>query len=674
MPRPPPPLILARRVKTPEEKVTPPAPSLPPAPSEAFGVMLLREGHVAPHRIMAALARSAGRDVPLSEVMLAEGVLSETEICEALARRTGHPVLHPRHAPPDPRLIDRFGAQNCLREGLLPCHTMGDGAVVAAASPEAFARCGPRLTHLFGRIIPALAPRSEIEAAISAARPGVLSHAAETRVPAGESCRDWRTGRMWQTASTGAGLLAVAVLLAPGWVCMALVVWALLTMALMVGLRTLAASTMLRARPALPEPPALARLPMVSIIVALYHEEDIARRLVARLSRIDYPRDLLEILLVVEAGDRLTRATLQAARLPPWMRVVVSPSGRIRTKPRALNVALDHCRGSIVGVYDAEDAPAPDQIRRVVDGFSRRGPKVACLQGILDYYNPRTNWMSRCFTIEYASWFRILLPGLDRLGLAVPLGGTTLFFRRAALEDLGGWDAHNVTEDADLGMRLARHGYRTELIDSVTEEEANCRPIPWIKQRSRWIKGFMMTWAVHMRSPRLLWRQMGPWKFAGFQVLFLCSLSQSLFAPVLWSFWLLALGLPHPLADLVSRPVLWSMVGVLLATECTSIVIGLMALRLTRHRISPLWVPTMHLYNMLATFAAYKALWELVTAPFYWDKTRHGIFDPPVRPGTPQPAGQSGTAAMTGRPRPPAPTSAARALPFSASAIRPRRP
>ncbi len=128
---------------------------------------------------------------------------------------------------------------------------------------------------------------------------------------------------------------------------------------------------------------------------------------------------------------------------------------------------------------------------------------------MLDYYNPRTNWLSRCFTLEYATWFRLILPGVARLGLAVPLGGTTLFFRRSVLEELGGWDAHNVTEDADLGLRLVRHGYRTEILDTTTHEEANCRPVAWVKQRSRWIKGYMMTWAVHMRNPRLLWRQMG---------------------------------------------------------------------------------------------------------------------------------------------------------------------
>ncbi|MGP3698749.1 glycosyltransferase [Rhodobacter sp. NSM] len=593
--------------------------------------MLLREGHVAPHRIMGALARSARGATRLADVLLAEGALSEDEILAITARQGGLAVLDPAVEPPDPRLIDRLGVRTCLRETLLPVHDLGGAVLVAAASPDSFLRHGPLLAELFGRVIPILATRSSIETALHVARASAIGAAAETRVAPEESCRGWRTGRMTRLAVAAGLAVATGLVLSPGLVLLAFTFWALLAMTLGAALRIATAAATLRRRPPEPDSLPILRLPIVSVIVALYDEEDIAGRLVSRLGRIDYPRDKLEILLVVEEADRRTRMALLEARLPPWMRIVISPAGSIRTKPRALNVALDHCRGSIVGVYDAEDAPEPDQIRRVVEGFSRRGPQVACLQGRLDYYNPRTNWLSRCFTIEYAAWFRLMLPGLDRLGLAVPLGGTTLFFRRAALEDLGAWDAHNVTEDADLGIRLARHGYRTDLINTVTGEEANCRALPWIKQRSRWIKGFMMTWAVHMRDPALLWRQLGAWRFAGFQVMFLGSLSQTLLAPVLWSFWLLAFGLRHPVVPLVPTPLLWTMIGLMIGAEGTSIAMGVIALRFTRHRLSPLWVPTMHLYNPLATLAAYKALWELLRAPFYWDKTRHGLFDAPSR-------------------------------------------
>jgi cellulose synthase/poly-beta-1,6-N-acetylglucosamine synthase-like glycosyltransferase len=216
----------------------------------------------------------------------------------------------------------------------------------------------------------------------------------------------------------------------------------------------------------------------------------------------------------------------------------------------------------------------------------------------------------------------------------VPLGGTTLFFRREALEALGGWDAHNVTEDADLGLRLARHGYRTELIETTTHEEANCHALPWIRQRSRWIKGYMMTWGVHMRQPRLTLRQLGWRGFLGFQVLFLGSLSQALLAPVLWAGWLLALGLPHPAAGMLPQGLILTMTALGLLCEAIGMAVVWLGLRRSGQRLSPLWIPTLSLYFPLAAFASWKAFWEMIARPFYWDKTRHGHIRLRFRPGT----------------------------------------
>ena len=244
-------------------------------------------------------------------------------------------------------------------------------------------------------------------------------------------------------------------------------------------------------------------------MIPLFKKQEIAGRLLERLKALEYPHELLDILLVLEEDDDTTLTALQNTVLPDWIRSIRVPRGIIQTKPRALNYALDFCRGSIIGVYDAEDAPAPDQIRKMVLQFSTSDPKTVFLQGVLDFHNADSNWLAQCFTVEYAAWFRVILSGLSNLNLAIPLGGTTLFFRRDALEHLGGWDAHNVTEDADLGIRLARHGYQTELLASTTQEEANARMWPWIKQRSRWLKGYAVTYGVHMRNPAALWRDLG---------------------------------------------------------------------------------------------------------------------------------------------------------------------
>ena len=620
--------VIARRnfyLAKPAPLTGPPSGVEPQVDSDhALAMALLKDGVLAPHLILQALGE-IGQGGRLVDVLLSRRLIRPERLYAALGKLTGLGLADLRALAPDPRLIDRLGAQFCLTHQIVPWRDSGGIIVVACAHADSFPQHYARLIATFGPIAQVLAPAERIEAALRAARGPQLARAAETRLVAEESCRDFGT------ASRGvwlglAGLAAVSLAMLPLSLAV-LLVWSALMLALSSGLKLAALIQTLRAEPQAPANPAIiARLPVVSMMVALYHESDIAARLVRRLARLDYPRDLLDVILIVEEDDRLTRDALRRANLPGWIRVAVAPHGRVMTKPRALNFGLSQCRGSIIGVYDAEDAPEPDQIRKVVDRFHQRGPQVACLQGRLDFYNPRRNWLARCFTVEYASWFRVVLPGLQRLGLPLPLGGTTLFFRRDVLEQLGGWDAHNVTEDADLGMRLARHGYRTEIIETTTYEEANCATLPWIRQRSRWVKGYMMTYLAHMRAPRLLWRQLGPRAFFGFQILFLGSLSQALLAPLMWSMLALQLGLGHPVAGVLSHGVIIAIAVLFALAEALNIVLGVVGLRRSGQDLSQAWVPTLALYFPLQALAGYKALWELLRCPFYWDKTSHGAF------------------------------------------------
>ena len=383
-----------------------------------------------------------------------------------------------------------------------------------------------------------------------------------------------------------------------------------------------------------PEPPGdTAPLPKMSILVPLFKEGTISKDLLKRLEKLRYPHDLLEVFLVLEDGDHMTWNAVRTTQLPNWIKVIKVPEyGDLRTKPRALNYALNFCRGDIIGVWDAEDAPMVDQLLEVARAFAKASPKVACVQGILDYYNPRATWISRCFTLEYASWFRIILPGIAKFGLIVPLGGTTMFVRRRVLEEIGGWDAHNVTEDADLGVRLCRAGYRTEMLASTTYEEANAHVWPWIKQRSRWLKGFMMTYVTHMRAPRQLLRDLGWKQFLGLQVFFLCSVGQFLLAPILWSFWLVTFGLPHPTEGHV--PGLWLALAAaaLVFFELLNQVTAILAAFASKRRSLALWAPFLLLYYFMGAAAAHKALYELIFRPFFWDKTHHGIHAPDPAP------------------------------------------
>jgi len=226
---------------------------------------------------------------------------------------------------------------------------------------------------------------------------------------------------------------------------------------------------------------------------------------------------------------------------------------------------------------------------------------------------------------------------MGRMGFALPLGGTTLFFRRAPLEELGGWDAHNVTEDADLGFRLARAGYRTRVIASTTYEEANDRFLPWVRQRSRWLKGYMVTYLVHMRRPWQLLYDLGLWRFLGFQAHFVTALTQFALGPMLWAFWLATLGVDLPYTTLDSDPRVRALTVVFLMQEALSMLIGALGTYRSAHHKLWLWVPLLHIYWMLGSVAMWKALYELVFRPFYWDKTEHGhSLDQPTVPIVPE--------------------------------------
>lgn len=592
---------------------------------------LLELGHLTPAFLATAQATSAAGQAPLTDVLLAEGTISSVDLADAQALSTGAMRFAPDEHAIDVRLIDLLGPDACINLGILPLNTPGGATLIATARPDRFAAVRHWLANKLGPVRMVIASEAQIHAGLLPLRQRALARDAETRVDAAESCRGWSPRRfigVFAAVFLAAATLAFAF---PVFAFSILAAWAIVTLIATIGLRTAAAILQMRAlkRGTVSEThPAStsARLPVVSLLVPLFREREIAATLINRLKQLDYPAGCLDICLVVEEDDVLTQDTLANARLLPSMRQIIVPRAMLQTKPRAMNYALDFARGSIIGVYDAEDAPAPDQIRRVAQRFMAAGHDLACVQAVLDFYNAESNWLSRCFTVEYATWFRIILPGLERMGLVVPLGGTSLFFRRAAIEALGGWDAHNVTEDADLGIRLARHGYRTELISSVTQEEANCRFWPWVRQRARWLKGYAVTYAVHMRRPALLLRQLGLWRFFGLQVVFLGTLSQFVLAPVLWSFWLVPLGLPHPLIGIVPWGLFLSLGALFLLSEVLTITIGCIATASTGRTWLIKWVPTLHFYFPLGALAAYRGLADLLIRPYYWDKTAHGIY------------------------------------------------
>jgi cellulose synthase/poly-beta-1,6-N-acetylglucosamine synthase-like glycosyltransferase len=313
------------------------------------------------------------------------------------------------------------------------------------------------------------------------------------------------------------------------------------------------------------------------------------------------------------------------------MEIVRVPYALPQTKPKACNYGLAQASGDLVTIFDAEDRPDPLQLRRAIVAFSRCDPAVGCLQAKLAYHNPTQNLLTRWFTVEYATWFSLLLPALAENGGPVPLGGTSMHLKRSVLDEVGGWDPYNVTEDADLGVRLHRLGYRTRILDSTTEEEANSDFVNWVKQRSHWHKGYMQTWLVHMRHPVRLLHQIGLRSFLGFNVIIGATPFVALISPV---FWLLTFlwfaGRPpfiqHLFPAWIYFPALFCMVfGNFMALYTT-----LIGIRLTGHTnllVAALLWPA---YWLMMSIAAARALLQLPVAPWFWEKTTHGLGVQPV--------------------------------------------
>ena len=360
-------------------------------------------------------------------------------------------------------------------------------------------------------------------------------------------------------------------------------------------------------------------LPPYTILVPLYREVGVAPQIVDAIAKLDYPVAKLQVLVVVEACDPETAAAVARYGLPRHMRLVVVPPGAPRTKPRALNYARAEATGDFLVVYDAEDVPEPDQLRRAVAAFAR-DPRIGCLQARLNIYEPDKNWLTRQFTMEYSSLFDALLPTIVRLGWPVPLGGTSNHFPRHVIEACGGWDSYNVTEDADLGVRLARFGWRVGVLASTTWEEAPATWRVWLGQRTRWVKGWMQTWLVHSRHPVRLLRDLGLWSFAGFQLWSAAVLVSALVHP-----WLFAMTLWHVGTGGLHAPtsgLWWLALFNLGAGYASAMALGRTAVA---RRKLPLGASawTLPLYWIAISIAAHRALVELVTAPFHWEKTEH---------------------------------------------------
>ena len=366
-------------------------------------------------------------------------------------------------------------------------------------------------------------------------------------------------------------------------------------------------------------------LPIYTILVPLYDEAEVLPQLVANIDSLDYPKSKLEVLLLAEEDDEVTIEAIREMDLSPAFKTIIVPDSQPKTKPKACNYGLVQATGQYVVIYDAEDQPDPDQLKKAVIAFDRTEERVVCIQCKLNYFNSTQNLLTRFFATEYALWFDLLLPGLDASGAPIPLGGTSNHFEREVLIEIGAWDPFNVTEDADLGLRLHKDGYKTAMLDSTTLEEANSALGNWVRQRSRWVKGYLQTYLVHMRHPFRLVRELGLGAFLSFQfivggtIIFILN-------PIFWALttlWLLTEAgiieqlFPGVIFYIASAQLF---IGNFIFTYLT--VAGALQRGLFDLTKYAVFTPV---YWGLMSVGAYRGFFQLFTKPFYWEKTVHGL-------------------------------------------------
>jgi cellulose synthase/poly-beta-1,6-N-acetylglucosamine synthase-like glycosyltransferase len=601
--------------------------SEPPAPYSLPFELAALEGIVDSALLEAAARRAERLGIGGDEVVRAHGIVSSDALLEALAARLNLEVdwLEDDVSPPAARLLEAVRASLIRRSG-------HDHPLTVTVAPRGL---GLR------RLANALEHKPLLASQLRLTSPERLA-AYVRRVARNELAREAAQGLMLRSPEFSAGTrkrfgfarLAVLAGIVATLTILAAADFLFLAIEALLALVFLAwISLRLQACVTAPPPFRLLdvsdrHLPLYTIVIPLYREAHMVKRLIGALERLDYPREKLDIKLIVEADDRETRAAIAGLALGPPFEVIVAPAAGPRTKPKALASALPFARGSFLVVYDAEDEPEAGQLKGALAAFRNGPPELVCVQARLAIDNAADNWLSRQFAAEYAGLFDVFLPALADLRLPLPLGGTSNHFRTDTLRQVGGWDPFNVTEDADLGIRLARFGFHTGVIASTTWEEAPVSFGAWLKQRTRWFKGWLQTWAVHMRQPRRLKRELGWSGFIVFQLLVGGSVLAALVHPFFLALVITDISAGTLVAaspdaiDALHKGVVFT---TLFSGYLCSALLALVGL-IRRRMLGGAWVlVTIPLYWLILSLAAWRALFQLLIVPYRWEKTEHGF-------------------------------------------------
>jgi len=603
---------------------------------ERIGERLLHAAHITHEQLVQALYEHNRVGVRLGQALLNLGFVSEHDLTVTLADQAGLPYVDAHAVPFDPAVARLMPEEQARARGALPLYERG-GKVVVAYKDAPGAGDLDAVKAFVGRPLqPALMAASALDETFN----GLYRHEhlersttqLLTRSP-GDSAR-WVLSRgqtiffvfLLVVVVAGLALRPVATLTVLAALATAFYV-AFSVYKLYLIYRALDRPSGLRVDPAdvadLDDRP----LPIYTILVPVYHEADVLPILVDAIAKLDYPKSKLDVKILLEEDDVETIDAARAGNLPSHFRLLIVPQGQPKGKPKACNYGLIQAQGEYVVIYDAEDIPEPDQLKKALIAFERSDERVACVQAKLNFFNNTQNLLTRWFTAEYSMWFDLFLPGLAASNAPIPLGGTSNHFNVARLRELGAWDPYNVTEDADLGIRMYKAGWKTAIVDSTTYEEANSRTYNWIRQRSRWIKGYVQTYLVHMRHPLTLWRALGPRAFMSFQLTVGGTPFVLLVNPLLWlltALWFLT----HwgVIQQIFPAPVFYLGALALFFGNFTFAYLNMTgclqrgAYGLVRYALlSPL-------YWILMSVAAWKGFLQLFYAASYWEKTTHGLY------------------------------------------------
>lgn len=598
------------------------------------GELLLEKGLLSSEQIAEGVELAKSWGVRLGDVALARGWVHRSDLYEVIADHQGAAYIDLFQCPPDPAVFVPELAGECGERLVLPWGRVRGRLIVVASDPE------PEkvdwIRGAFGAdAILAVSSKNEIRWALSNLAGARFADAAVHGLarwrPEHSARQVFTTGQLAGIYLMGCLLLLLLFTQTIRTLTVAnelITVFLLFNFGFKMLLALIGGDHRIDIKVTEAEAAQLDSrdLPVYTVLVPMYREPDVLPILASALRNLDYPLSKLDIKLVLEEDDAETIGAAQALGLEDIFEIVRVPKSPLRTKPKACNYAINFARGELLTIFDAEDKPEPDQLRKVVAAFAKSSPNTACIQARLNYYNSEENWLTRMFTLEYSLWFDFYLPALEFLRIPIPLGGTSNHFRMKVLREVGAWDPYNVTEDADLGTRLTQLGFRVGVVNSTTYEEANTNVGNWIRQRSRWLKGYMQTWLVHMRNPWSLFRSLGVVGFFGFHFFIGGTVLTALVTPVLYAMLLISVIFKSPVLDSIFPDVtLWpSLINLLLGNAFFIYVSLIASWKRDRLALMP-WALTIPAYWILLSIAGYKALYQLIRKPFFWEKTTHGI-------------------------------------------------